>query len=58
MIAANLVGAREGGFERDENALTLLWQGGREQLPMEDKLRLAEKLVTLIAEHYENRHTA
>lgn len=58
MIAANLVGAREGGFERDENALTLLWQGGREQLPMDDKVRLAEKLVTLIAEHYENRHSA
>ncbi len=57
MIAANLVGARQGGFERDENALTLLWQGGREQLPMSDKVRLAEKLVSLIAEHYEERHS-
>jgi len=58
MIAANLVGARQGGFERDENALTLIWEGGREQLPMTDKVSLAEKLVSLIAEHYENRHSA
>lgn len=58
MIAANLVGAEQGGFERDENALTLLWEGGRERLPMADKAQLAEKLVSLIAIHYENRHTA
>lgn len=58
MIAANLVGAEQGGFERDENALTLLWEGGRKRLPMADKAQLAEQLVALIAEHYENRHTA
>lgn len=58
MIAANLVGAEQGGFERDENALTLLWDGGRERLPMADKSQLAEQLVSLIAEHYEKRHTA
>lgn len=58
MIAANLVGAEQGGFERDENALTLLWDGGRERLPMADKSQLAERLVSLIAEHYEKRHTA
>jgi len=27
MIAANLVGAEEGGFEKDENSLTVLWEG-------------------------------
>jgi phosphopantothenoylcysteine decarboxylase/phosphopantothenate--cysteine ligase len=52
MIAANLVGAREGGFERDENALTLLWEGGREALPMMDKRRLAEQLVSVVTQHY------
>ncbi|WP_428609370.1 bifunctional phosphopantothenoylcysteine decarboxylase/phosphopantothenate--cysteine ligase CoaBC [Sedimenticola sp.] len=52
MIAANLVGAPEGGFERDENALTLLWEGGREQLPMSDKRQLAERLVAVVAERY------
>lgn len=53
MVAANLVGAALGGFERDENALTVLWEGGGEELPMDDKQILAEKLVALIAEHYE-----
>ncbi len=57
MIAANLVGAQEGGFERDENALTLMWAGGQVVLPMADKGELAKQLVKLIAEHYENRHT-
>lgn len=58
MIAANLVGAEQGGFERDENALTLLWDGGRERLPMADKSRLAKQLVSLIAGHYEKRDSA
>ncbi|TVO77048.1 bifunctional phosphopantothenoylcysteine decarboxylase/phosphopantothenate--cysteine ligase CoaBC [Sedimenticola selenatireducens] len=58
MIAANLVGASEGGFERDENALTLLWEGGQKRLPLADKGMLAEQLVTLITERYENRYPA
>lgn len=58
MIAANLVGASAGGFERDENALTLLWEGGQIRLPLADKGVLAEQMVALIAEHYENRHSA
>jgi phosphopantothenoylcysteine decarboxylase/phosphopantothenate--cysteine ligase len=53
MIAANLVAADSGGFERDENALTVLWQDGRRELPMMDKGRLAEALVELIVECYE-----
>lgn len=56
MIAANLVGAAEGGFERDENALTVLWDGGDLELPMSDKGVLAERLVTVIAEHYEQKY--
>ncbi|MDF1527964.1 MAG: bifunctional phosphopantothenoylcysteine decarboxylase/phosphopantothenate--cysteine ligase CoaBC [Sedimenticola sp.] len=58
MIAANLVGGAEGGFERDQNALTLIWEGGQIALPMADKESLAQQLVSLIAEQYENRHTA
>ncbi|MCW8908795.1 MAG: bifunctional 4'-phosphopantothenoylcysteine decarboxylase/phosphopantothenoylcysteine synthetase, partial [Sedimenticola sp.] len=58
MIAANLVGSDQGGFERDENALTLLWEGGRRSLPMADKGVLARQLVSLIAEHYEKRDSA
>ncbi len=58
MIAANLVGAASGGFERDENALTVLWDGGRCDLPMAEKEALAERLVGLIAEHYEKKYSA
>ncbi|MFK7849271.1 MAG: bifunctional phosphopantothenoylcysteine decarboxylase/phosphopantothenate--cysteine ligase CoaBC [Rhodothermales bacterium] len=50
MIAANLVGAEEGGFDRAENALTLYWEGGRRQLPMTDKLRLARELIMIVSE--------
>jgi len=52
MIAANLVGAEEGGFERDENALTVLWEGGSKVLPMAKKEKLAQSLVATIIERY------
>ncbi|MES9883932.1 MAG: phosphopantothenoylcysteine decarboxylase, partial [Sedimenticola sp.] len=57
MMAANLVGGDVGGFDRDENALTVLWAGGRCDLPMANKLALAERLVTRVTEHYEQRDT-
>jgi phosphopantothenoylcysteine decarboxylase/phosphopantothenate--cysteine ligase len=48
MIAANRVG--EGiAFDQDENALVLLWQGGREELATCGKLELARQLVARIA---------
>jgi phosphopantothenoylcysteine decarboxylase/phosphopantothenate--cysteine ligase len=52
MVAANLVGAAEGGFGRDENALTVVWEGGRREMPMAPKSEIATNLVALIAEHY------
>ena len=52
MIAANLVGAVAGGFEADDNALLVLWNGGRRELPMMPKPALAEALTALIAERY------
>ena len=52
MIAANLVGAEQGGFERDENALTVLWEGGSKNLPMARKEKLAQSLVAIITERY------
>jgi len=52
MIAANLVGAEQGGFERDENALTVLWDGGSKNLPMARKEKLAQSLVAIITERY------
>ncbi|MEN8175029.1 MAG: bifunctional phosphopantothenoylcysteine decarboxylase/phosphopantothenate--cysteine ligase CoaBC [Pseudomonadota bacterium] len=54
VIAANLVGEGQ-GFERDENALTLLWEGGRRQLARAPKTELADRLVSLIAERMHAR---
>ncbi|MCG7984320.1 MAG: bifunctional phosphopantothenoylcysteine decarboxylase/phosphopantothenate--cysteine ligase CoaBC [Candidatus Thiodiazotropha lotti] len=52
LIAANQVATKEGGFESDQNALLLLWQGGREVLPMMSKYLLARQLVERISEQY------
>ncbi len=49
LIAANQVGAGL-GFERDDNALLLLWDGGSEQLAQTGKRELAHQLVARIAE--------
>lgn len=56
MIAANLVGSDRGGFESDENALTVLWDGGNSELPMMEKERLAQALVALIVERYHEKN--
>ncbi len=55
MIAANLVGGGLGGFESDKNALTVLWDGGAEDLPMMDKRELAKALVELIIKKYHEK---
>lgn len=54
MIAANRV-ADNIGFECAENALLLLWDGGREELERADKQVLAARLVERIAERYRSR---
>ncbi|AHF05195.1 phosphopantothenoylcysteine decarboxylase [Marichromatium purpuratum 984] len=56
MIAANRVGGPRGGFEREENALTVLWSDGQRELPMMAKPRLARALAELIAERYLEHH--
>ncbi|RNE92580.1 bifunctional phosphopantothenoylcysteine decarboxylase/phosphopantothenate--cysteine ligase CoaBC [Marichromatium sp. AB32] len=56
MIAANRVGGPRGGFEREENALTVLWPDGQRDLPMMAKPRLARALAELIAERYLEHH--
>ena len=50
LIAANLVGAAEGGFERDDNALVVYWDGGERRLGPAAKTEVAAQLVALIAE--------
>jgi phosphopantothenoylcysteine decarboxylase/phosphopantothenate--cysteine ligase len=52
MIAANLVGGASGGFERAENALTVLWRDGQQSFPTMPKTALGAALAELIAERY------
>jgi phosphopantothenoylcysteine decarboxylase/phosphopantothenate--cysteine ligase len=54
MIAANLVGGTEGGFEADDNALTVLWEGGGETLPRAPKPALARALAAIIARRFDD----
>jgi phosphopantothenoylcysteine decarboxylase/phosphopantothenate--cysteine ligase len=51
LIAANEVGHSK-AFDSDENALLVLWRGGRVQLPSSSKAELARALTGLIAERY------
>ena len=56
MIAANRVG--DGlGFEVQDNALHVFWDGGDRALPRTGKSRLAVQLVELIADRYDSRLT-
>jgi phosphopantothenoylcysteine decarboxylase/phosphopantothenate--cysteine ligase len=51
LLAANLVG-KDKGFDRDDNALTLYWKGGKLELGNGPKLELARRLVQVIAERH------
>jgi len=57
MIAANEVG-HDKVFEKDDNALLVLWRDGRRDLPHAPKVTLARDLVALIAERYAQRGAA
>lgn len=50
MIAANWVAKAEGGFDAEQNALHVFWNGGEKQLEMMHKQVLAKQLLTLIVE--------
>ena len=52
MIAANQVGVSQ-GFEADDNALLVLWDGGRKALAKQPKSVLAEQLVNLIVDRFD-----
>jgi phosphopantothenoylcysteine decarboxylase/phosphopantothenate--cysteine ligase len=55
MIAANRVG--DGfGFDVDDNSLTVLWEGGRHDLPRAGKQALADALVALIRDRLIDAH--
>jgi phosphopantothenoylcysteine decarboxylase/phosphopantothenate--cysteine ligase len=54
MIAANEVG-HDKVFEKDDNALLVLWRDGSRELPHAPKVTLARDLVALIADRYAER---
>ena len=54
MIAANQVG--DGlAFDKDDNALTVYWPGGKQELSLTSKAALARQLIETIARRYRER---
>lgn len=52
MIAANVVGEQQ-GFDREDNALHVLWPGGEQPLARASKQQLARQLLALIARQFD-----
>lgn len=58
MIAANDVSRADRGFDAPDNELLVLWpDGGRRELAFASKDRIAEQLLTLIAERYDAKNS-
>src|SRR5918999_1315780 len=55
MIVANEVGHPGGGFESDENALSVFWKGGKRELSRALKAQLARDLIEIIVQRYRER---
>ncbi len=56
MIAANRVDASSaGGFDSNDNALEIFWQDGCASLPLMDKNILAQQLLEIVVQRYNNR---
>jgi len=56
MIAANEVGV-DRAFDRDDNALLVLWAGGRRELALQSKDQLAREFIAVVGERYQlTRH--
>jgi phosphopantothenoylcysteine decarboxylase/phosphopantothenate--cysteine ligase len=54
LLAANLVGNGK-GFDVDENALTLYWKGGKQELHSAPKLQIARQLIEVISQNYKKK---
>ncbi len=55
IIVVNDVANTDIGFDSDENAVTLIWDGGEEKLPKCSKARLAELILARVAARYIDR---
>lgn len=58
MIAANPVGGANLGFAVDTNHLRVFWKDGEADLGEASKTELAERLISLVAERYREKHPA
>jgi len=56
MVAANWVGRADGGFDKENNAVTVFWTDGEQDFPMMPKRNLAKQLIQLIAQHYHEKN--
>ncbi len=56
LIAANLVG-KELGFDNEDNALHIFWEGGEMNLERASKDKLARQLIKIIATRYEEKNS-
>jgi len=54
LLAANLVGKGK-GFDQDNNAVTLYWEGGKRELSNAPKLQIARQLIEVIGIHYKKK---
>jgi len=57
MIAANRVGQAQGGFDSDDNALEVFWNGSGVRLDMASKVLIATRLIELITERYHAKNS-
>jgi len=57
IIAANLVGEHDSGFEADTNALMIMDDKDTISLPQQNKTQLARQLVKIISEKYDAKNT-
>jgi len=54
LICANDVSVAGQGFNSEQNALTVYGSAFEQTLPLQDKTTLAQALISLIVEHYQN----
>ncbi len=58
MICANQVGGPDSGFDTDNNAVTAIWNGGQQVFDNTTKRRLAQQLLELIAQRWQDHKVA
>lgn len=58
MIVANDVSDSRIGFNSEDNAVTVFWNGGRQEFPAQSKRTLARDLIELIGSRWQQKQTS